>query len=257
MVLRSIRNRSAVIVAVAFACVRPECVTIRGVVFCPEMESGLLLSDFRDGPKQALDDRAVKERGTGRQWVKKHFDLVDPPAPRVEFAPLAFKRDFAFARVRNIAIGTNRLIVRFDVFVGPGEYPLPVNATDKARPSPRAIHGFADIAHYPVFDNEIAHGKGGPMSGQAALCLIEKPNDLLGDRWRLRSDGILQVVPKNEVGAVLHVEPTAHWRKRRMRFNPNADAGDEVGDPLERSLVFRARLVVQLAEARDKKVVGL
>ncbi len=67
------------------------------------------------------------------------------------------------------------------------------------------------------------------MPGHAALCLVEQPYDLLGDRWRLRGDGILQVVPENEIGAMLLVEPTAHWRQRVMRFNPNAVVSDEVG----------------------------
>jgi len=246
-----------VIVAVPFACVRPDSVSMRGVVFCPQIEPGFLLSRLGDGGKQTGDDAPAAKRKSSRNWIKKHFDRVDPPSPRVQFAPLALKRDFAFARITNVAVGSSRLVVRFDVFVGPGVYPLPGNDGNKAGASARAIHGFADITHHPVFDSEVAHGKGGPVPGHAALCLVEKPGDLLGDGWRLRREGILQVVTQDEIGAMLLVEPTRHWHQRGKRVSPDAVVRDEIGNPLERGLILRARLIVKLSEVRDRQVVGL
>jgi hypothetical protein len=95
------------------------------------------------------------------------------------------------------------------------------------------------------------------MTGHATLCLVQQPDDILGEGWRLRSDGIHEVIPQDEIGAMLLVEPTARWRQRRMRFNPNAVVHHEIGDPLERSLIFCARLSIKLSEVRNKKVVGL
>jgi hypothetical protein len=56
-------------------------------------------------------------------------------------------------------------------------------------------------------------------------------------------------------GATLLVEPTAHWRRRDMRINPNTVIRDEIRDPLERGLMFRARLIEKLSEVRDQKAL--
>src|SRR5262245_44672115 len=73
---------------------------------------------------------------------------------------------------------------------------------------PAPINGFADIAHYPLFDNEVAKRERSAVTGHAAVCLVEQPNDLFGDGWRLRGDRVLQVVSEDKVGAMLLVEAT-------------------------------------------------
>ena len=251
------QNGCAVSVAVAFSCVRAKSVSMRGVVVCPQPQTSLLLSGFGAGESEALEDGAVKERRAGRNWVKKHFDLVDPPASRVQFPPFGFKRYLAFARFRDIAVSDNRLNVGFDIFVGPGDYPLLGHDGNKPRVSARAINGFADISHYPVFDYEVAKRQGGAVTGHAALCLVEQPNDLFSDGWRLRSDGVLNVVTEDKVGAMLLVEATAHGRERSMGFDSDPVVRHEVGDTPERGFIFRARLIVKLPKVADKKVVGL
>ena len=198
----------------------------------------------------------VDEGGTGRDWVKRHFDDLDAPPTGGQFTPFGFKRYLAFARVRGALAERNRFSVGFDIFVGPGDYAA-ADPSDRAHTSARAVHGFVDIAHYPVFDHEIAQGQEGTTSGRAAPCLVEEPYDFLGRDRRFRSDRILQVVTEHEVGAMLTIEATAHWRQRRMGFNPNPIVGDEVANPLKRGFLFRARLIVRLPEVRDRRVVVL
>jgi hypothetical protein len=123
--------------------------------------------------------------------------------------------------------------------------------------SARAIHGFAQITRNPVFDHEVAQGERSSMAGHAALCLVEKPEDLLGNGWGVRRDGVFEVVPQNEVRAVLLVEPTAHGSESRMGLHPDLVIGQEVGKPLKRGFVFRARLIIELSEVCNELVVGL
>lgn len=137
------------------------------------------------------------------------------------------------------------------VFVGPGRLSLPVNDWDEARPSARAVHGFAHVSHDSRFEYEISESKRHAVPGHAAFCLVEKPDDLLGDGWTVRRDGVFEVVPEDEVGAMLLVEAPAHRRQGRMRLNADAIVRHEVRHPLERGLVLCARLVVQLPEVRD------
>jgi hypothetical protein len=42
-----------------------------------------------------------------------------------------------------------------------------------------------------------------------------------------------------------------------MGFDPDPVVRHEIGNPLERGFIFRARLVVKLPEVRNKQVVGL
>jgi hypothetical protein len=246
-----------VVVAIPFACVRPNRVSVRGILLCPQAKAGPLLSRFNTGGDHSPNGCAVEERGTGRDWVKQHFYLVDPSSSRVQFPPFGFQRYLAFARVHDVLVERARFSISFDIFVGPGEYAVSVNDGHQAKMSARAVHGFADIAHYPVFDNEVAQRQGGTVTGHAALCLIKEPYDFLGDDRRLRNDRILQVVTKDEVRAMLLVEATAHWRKRRIGFDPNAVVDHEARNPLERGFIFRARLVAKLPEVADRQVVGL
>ena len=245
-----------VIIAVAFRCVRAQSVTVSGIVFCPYRETRFLLSRLGAGVQKPFYRRRAVGI-TSRDWVKQHFDFVDTSPPSVEFPFFALKRYFAFARVGNVAVSDDSLIVDFDVFVGPGEYALPVNDRNKSHSSSRAIHGFAHVAHYPAFNNEITHGPGCAMTGNSALCLVEKPNDLLGNGWRVRSDGVFEVIPKHEVGAMLLVEPTAHSREGCVGFDREPVVRDEVQNPLKRGFVFRSRLIVELPEVLDQQVVGL
>ena len=134
-------------VAVAFSGVSPNRVAMRGVVFLPKVKARFLarrLSALRDKP---LDRRAIEKWGTGRDWIEKHFDLVEVPASGVQLAPLPFKRYLAFARVRDIGIDGGGVSIGFDVFVGPGRLSLPVHDGDEARASSRSIHGFAHVSH--------------------------------------------------------------------------------------------------------------
>src|SRR5690349_2685890 len=103
------------VVAVAFSCIRPEGVSVRGIVFCPESQSGLLRSRLSTGENEPFYRRAFEKRGTGRDWVKEHFDFVDPTPARIEFPPLALKRYFAFARVDDVLVRDQGLAVGFDV----------------------------------------------------------------------------------------------------------------------------------------------
>ncbi|WP_157043820.1 hypothetical protein [Nitrobacter hamburgensis] len=239
------------VVAVAFAGVSPYRVAMRGVVFLPKEKARFLarrLNALRDKP---LDRWAVEKWGTGRDWIEKHFDLVDAPPSGVQLAPLSFKRYLAFARVRDIGVDGGSVSVGFDVFVGPGRLSLPVHDWDEARPSARSIHGFAHVAHDSRFEYEISESKRHPAPGHAAFCLVEKPDDLLGDGWTVRRDGVFEVVPEDEVRAMLLVEAPAHRRKGRMRLNADAVVRHEVRNPLERGLVLCARLVVELPEVGD------
>lgn len=95
------------------------------------------------------------------------------------------------------------------------------------------------------------------MSGHAALCLVKEPDDLFRDGWRIGSDGILKVITQDKVGAMLLVEATAHWRKRRMGFDPDPVVRHEIADPLERGFIFRARLVVKLPKIGNPQATGL
>jgi hypothetical protein len=235
---------------------RPNRVSVRGIVLCPPSRAGLLLARFEDGGDHAPDGRAVEARGTGRDWIKTHFDAAEPRSSRAQFPPFGFRQYRAFARVRDALVERNRLSVSFDIFVGPGDYTAVGNA-DMARASARAIHGLAEIAHYPVFEHEVAQRQGGTVTGHAALCQVEEPYDFLGSDRRLRGDRITRVVTKDEVRAMLIVEATPDWRKRRMGFDPSTGPGRDARDPHERGFLFRARLAVKLPEIADKQVVGL
>jgi hypothetical protein len=251
------KDGSAVVVAIPFACMRPNRVSVRGLVLCPPAKAGHLLSRFDTCGDGSVDERASEERGSGRDWIKTHFDLGNPWPSRIPFPPFGYQRYRAFARVRDVLVERNRLSVSFDMFVGPGAYAVTAGNGDKANASARAVHGFADMAHYPVFDHEVAQRQGGTVTGHAALCLVEEPYDFLGDDGRLRDDRILQVVTTDEVRAMLLVEATADWRKRKMGFDPNAVVDHEARDPRERGFIFRARLAVKLPEVPDQQVVGL
>lgn len=243
------------IVAIPFRCVRTHSVMVRGVVFCPQLQSAHLLARLNADGQTALDDRAVDDAGTGRHWVQQHFDFASAPPARVEPAPFAFKRCFAFARFGDLAIERNRCRIGFDVFVGPGDCSL-LHDRHKGQGSRRAINGFADVIHYPVFDREVACGEECAVTGHAALCLVETADDLLGERWRLRSNRIRKVVAQNEVRSMLLIEALAPWRQRAAELQANAVARHGVGHPLERGFLFRARLVVKLPEVRDRTIVG-
>ena len=245
------------VVAVAFSCIRPQGVAVRGIVFCPKRKSGPLLSALHTCADRPLNRWSVKKWGTGRNWVEQHFNFVDTSSSAVEFPPFALKRYFAFARVDNILVREQGLGIGFDVFVGPGERALPRDDGDEPDAPARAIHGFANITHDPVLDYEIAQGERCSLPGNAALCLIKKPDDLLGNGWGVRRDGVFEVVPQNEVRAALLVEPTAHRCESGMGLHPNTVVGHEVRNPLKRGFVFRARLIVQLPEVGNQQVVGL
>jgi hypothetical protein len=245
------------VVAVAFSCIRPQGIAVSGIVFCPRRKSGPLLSGLHACAVKPLHRWSVKKWGTGRDWVEQHFNFVDTSSSTVEFAPLALRRYFAFARVDNILVRGQGLGIGFDVFVGPGERALPRDDGDEPDTPSRAIHGFANVTHDSVFNHEIAQGEGYSMPGNAALCLVENPDDLLGDGWGIRRDGVFEVVPQNEVRAVLLIEPTAHWSKSSMGLHSDAVVGHEVRDPLKRGFVFRARLIVELPVVGNQQVVGL
>jgi hypothetical protein len=245
------------IVAIAFASIRSQSVAMRGIIFCPQPWSRLLVSRLRAGGDEPLDSCAIEERRTGCHWVRKHFDCAEAAPPGVDLPAFRLQRYFAFARVKDAFVSRYGVSVRFDVFVGPGEMALPVDDRDEARPSARAVHGFAHVTHHTVFDYEIARSRRSSVSGDAAFCLVAKPDDLLGDGWRVRRDGVFQIIPKHEVGARLLVEPAAYGRERGIGLRPDAVVGNAVRDPLERGFVFRTRLVVELPEVRDEQVVGL
>ena len=236
------------VVAVAFAGVSPDRVAMRGIVFLPQQKTRFLVPQLLALRDKVLDRWPFKKRGTGRDWIQQHFDLVDAPSSGLELAPLAFKRYFAFARVRDISVDHGSVSVGFEVFVGPGQLSLAVDDWNEARPSARAVHGFAHVAHDSRFEYEISESKRHPVPGHAAFCLVEKPDDLLGDGWNVRPDGIFEVVPEDEVRAMLLVEAPAHRRKGRMRLNADAVVRHEVRHPFERGLVLCARLVIELAE---------
>lgn len=111
------------VVAVPFACVCPKRVSMRGVVLCPQVEPRLLLSRFDAGEGEAFDGGAIKEGRAGRHWIKKHFDLVDPPSSRIQFPPFGFKRYLAFARVRYALVSDNRFSVVFAYLSGQASTP--------------------------------------------------------------------------------------------------------------------------------------
>jgi hypothetical protein len=243
------------IVAIAFASVRSQSTAMRGIVFCPQPWSRLLLARLRAGGDEPPDGRAVKERRSGSDWIKKHFDLADTPG--VPFPAPRLQRYFAFARVSDAFVSRYGLSVRFDVFVGPGELALPVDDRDEARASARAIHGFAQVTHHTVFDHELAQSRRSSVPGDAAFCLVRQPDDLLRDGWRVRRDGVFQVVAEREVAAMLLLDPAAHGAERGIGLPADTVVRNEVRDPLERGFVFRTRLVVELPEIRDEQVVGL
>jgi hypothetical protein len=245
------------VVAVAFSCVSPDPVAVRGIVFCPESKSGLILSRLCATSEEPFYSDPIKKRRTGRHWVEQHFDCVTPSPTRVELPTLSLKRYFAFARVDDVLVREQSLAVGLDVFVGPGEFAFPRHDRNEARLSSRAIHGFAHVTHSTRFNNSISQGQGHTMSGNAALCVVEKMDDLLGNDWRIRRDGTFEVIPKDEVGAMLLVQPPTHGVKRGVCFDADTIISDEVRNPLERGFIFRAGLVIELPEALDRKVVGL
>jgi hypothetical protein len=243
-----------VIVAVAFSCANPDRVSMRGVIFCPQMQTRFLLSRLRTQRQKALNRGAVVEVGACRHWIEEHFKPEGPPPSRIEFSLLTLKRYFAFTRVSDVAVGYHCIDVRFDVFIGPGEVTLAVNGGDKAYTPARAIHGFADVAHNALFDNEIAYCKRRAVIGHSVLCLVEQPNDLLSDGWRVRSDGIFEAGPKHEVRTVLLIETPAHGSENRLGLYADA-VGHKVRNSLMRGFLFRARLIVEIPEDSDQLAV--
>jgi hypothetical protein len=242
------------VVAVAFSCVCAGPVAVRGIVFCPRSKFSLLSARLGTSEQQPVYRRALEKRGTGRDWVQEHFDFIDPTPARIEFPAPAFKRYFAFARVDDVLIRDQGLGIGFDVFVGPGELALSRNDGNEARQAARAIHGFANVSHNASFNDLIAQGQRYTLSGNAALCLVERPDELLSSDWGVRRDGVFEVVPKDEVRAVLLVQPP-----HRGHGSVRADTAisHKVGNTLERGFIFRAGLVVDFPEVKDKKVVGL
>lgn len=238
-------------VAVAFAGVSPDRIAMRAIVFCPQQNAGFLAERLTALRDKSLNRRTIKKRGTGRDWVVQHFNVVDAPPAGVELAPFAFKRYFAFARVRDLSVNRGGLSISFDVFVGPGQLSLPVDDWNEARPSARAVHGFAHVSHDSRFEHEISESKRYPMAGHAVFCLVEKPDDLLSDGWTVRRDGVFEVIPEDEIRAMLLLEAPAHRRKGRMRLEPDAVVRHEVRHPFERGLLLCARLVIELAEVGD------
>jgi len=245
------------IIAVAFSCVSTQGISVRGVVFCPEGKCSFILSRLSACGYQPFNSGSVKERGTGSRWVKEQFHFVDTSATGIKFTPFGLKRYFAFARVEDMLIEGNRLAVGFDVFVGPGDLALPGNDHYKPYSSSRAIHGFAHVTHHPALNHVITEGAGNPMTGQAALCFVKKADDLLGNNWAVRDEGLFQVIPENEVGAVMLIQAPAHGRKGRVCLDPNSIVRNEVGNTFQRGFIFRAGLVVQLPKICDERVVGL
>src|SRR4051812_7548574 len=120
------------VVAVAFSCVRANRVAVRGIVFCPQKQSRLLLSRLRACGHEPLDDSSVEEGRTGRDWVQKHFHFVDTSPPGVEFSPFTLKRYFAFARIANAVVCEQGIGVSFDVFLGPGELAISADNGNEA-----------------------------------------------------------------------------------------------------------------------------
>jgi hypothetical protein len=90
----------------------------------------------------------------------------------------------------------------------------------------------------------IAQGQRYTLSGNAALCLVERPDELLSNDWGVRRDGVFEVVPKDEVRAMLLLQPPAHRGHGSVRFDGDTAISNEVGNTLERGFVFRAGLVV-------------
>ena len=73
----------------------------------------------------------------------------------------------------------------------------------------------------------------------------------------VRDEGLFEVIPENEVGAVMLIQAPAHGRKGRVCLDPNPIVRNEVGNTFQRGFIFRAGLVVQLPEVCDERVVGL
>jgi hypothetical protein len=212
---------------------------------CPHSHTGFLLSRFKAGDDEP-SHRAPQD-ATSCRWIKKHFEVPDPASTRVQFPPFAFRRYLGFVRFREIAVSRHRLSIGFDIFVGPAEYPLPLADGGKEQTSARAIHGFADIAHYATFQSEIASGEASTITGHAALCLVRRPDAFLGSGWRLQNDCVLQPAGRDEVRAMLAMEATAQWRQRHMRFHTSpAIAGKPANS--ERGVIFRARLALKLPD---------
>jgi hypothetical protein len=57
--------------------------------------------------------------------------------------------------------------------------------------------------------------------------------------------------------AVLLVEATTHWYKRRIGFDPDPVGRHDVGNALEHGFIFRARLIAEMPQVASKQVVGM
>jgi hypothetical protein len=227
-------------VAVAFSCFRADRVSMRGVVFCPEAQSRLLL------PRLTAARQKCRDTGYGQRWVERHFTSVDTSNIRPQQPHTPIKRYFAFARVCNAAVHPYGLGVSFDVFVGPGERAF--DDESKANASRRAIHGFVCANHYETFEDELDRGQRHSVSGHVTFCLVTKPDDLLEPDWTVRPDAPFEVVPDHELGAVLLIEAAAHRTQSEVGLYANGAVSQEVRHPLERGFLFRAGLIAKLPE---------
>src|SRR5262252_6402944 len=69
---------STVVVAIAFACVSPDRIAVRGVIFCPQPKIRFLLARLCGCSDEAFNSGTIEEGRASRYWVKEHFNLEDP-----------------------------------------------------------------------------------------------------------------------------------------------------------------------------------
>jgi hypothetical protein len=242
-----------VIIAVPFSCIDCQGVAVRGIVFCPDGKSGFLLSGLRAGGYEPIADD-LQESGGSRAWVKEHFAVLNTSASSLQSRPLLLERYFAFARVEDMYVREQCVAVGFDVFVGPGDFALPLDK-GYARSSSRAVHGFAHVTHHPTLNHIASEGRRYSVSGHAALCYVKKADDLVRDDWTVRDDGAFQVVPRNKVSAVMLLQPPGHRAKGHMSLSPHSAVRE--ASPLQRGFAFRAGLVIELPKIQNQQVIGV
>jgi hypothetical protein len=213
---------------IAFACISPDRVPVRWIEFTPELETSLGLSGLAGLADEPFNYAPIKESGPSGDGVQQHLYLVHTTASRIEFPALAFKGDKSLGGIFDMEIGFDCLGVCFYEFSWPGDGPGIVNDGDEPHDTPSPDDGRSDVAHNTVLDNKIAERKGRAMSGHATPRFVEQFHDFLRDSGTFSSDGILKVVSKYKVRAVLLVEPSPHGGKSRMRLYADTVSGDEI-----------------------------
>jgi hypothetical protein len=214
--------------AVAFACVRPEGIAMRGIEFTPEVKASLDVLGVGALGQKALNDGPIEKREPRGNRVEQHLNLIHTATASVEFPPLTVERDLTFAGIVDIPADTDCFGVCFYELIQSREYILAIDNGYKSDPAARAFRRLTDVPNEAILKDEIAYRYRRAMCSNATFSFVEEPNYLLSDGRSFSPNSVLKVVSKYKVWSVLLIETPAHGGECSMRVYANPIGGSKV-----------------------------